>query len=200
MPEKYVRLNEETYDFVPGTLENLTAEMTRMYPKGWEVWEQYRGIDGTTEYVAADIIMYQVFAALKMHGHSYEMYTDESPDTPTLYRELVWHHAGSVHARTGFRDLDFKSHLPYTIASFDAVTSLIRLDNYTVSIKQNEQRGNMFAMWIADVNGNVAYGNGPAEALLHAWGVTEGLWAPDTLPPAGTWRPAFTIHPDGSIS
>ena len=200
MPELYTKLNEQTYDFVPDTLERLAAEMTRMYPKGWEVWEQYRGIDGVTEYIAADIIMYQVFNHLKLHGHSYEMYTDESPDTPKAYRELVWRHKGRIHARTGFRDLDFKSHLPYIIASFDAVKGLITLDDYKVSITQNEQRGNMFAMWIADVNGNVAYGNGPAEALLHAWGITEGLWPPDQLPPAGTWRAAFTIHPDGSVS
>lgn len=200
MPELYTRYNEKTYDFVRDVLERLTREMSAMYPGGWEVWDKYRGIDGVTEYFAGDIIRYQVYLHLGMHGVSYEMYTDESPDTPELSQHLVWRYAGYIKSRTGVRNLDFKGALPHLLSDFWSVTDLIMPDQYRVTLTKNPDRANMFAMWIADVNGNVAYGNGPAEALLHAWGVTEGIWPPDTLPPAGTWRAAFTIHPDGNIS
>jgi hypothetical protein len=125
MADRYAELNPKTYDFVPEMLAKFTDEMSKMYPNGWDVWEQYRGIDGVTEYVASDIIEYQVYQHLKLHGRSYEMYTDESPHVAKSYREFEWERPGVRARRTGVPSLDFLAHLPHPLHSFEDVNSLL---------------------------------------------------------------------------
>jgi hypothetical protein len=192
MPELYQRYDEHVHLFVELKLKRRTSELQKLTgEESPDVWHYARVIDGTTEYVTYDLIEHQVYKFLKMRGEFGLIKTEDV--APMQYKELVWEFDGHVFRRAVF-GLNFEQAVPRILTSVDEAIFFLNLNQFGTSIQvQRNPQGGMWDLWIAQVNGATAYGNGMAEALTHAWGISRGLWGEDKLPPPQQWRPAFTI-------
>lgn len=197
----YEKFNEHIYQFVDVRLARATKELTSLVGNNFDVWDCYRNIGMYIEEIAADIIAYTVYKYFNMKGISYYMSTDDDSE-PRKYQEIHYSHGKGMYSYFGIPSTaDFHSHVPNILGNMWQALRMFQVQDgfkgkgiQEYSLTMNKT-GGMFAAWIANVDGHIAYGNMPAEATTHACGVKLGIWGEDSLPPAGTWKPTLTINP-----
>lgn len=184
-------MDDRRYPFLDDVLERSMKEYYNVTGESdlSNVWHHYRGFDGETEYIAADLILFQVFQYLQMVGRVYESEVDDTmPDYPTTHYLLEWRHNEKHTSARTLPNAKFWDHKPNILHNFESAIHTLNLGRVNVTITSN-LKDTLFAMWIADVNGHRAGGNGAAEAVTHAWGISVGIWQPDELAPPADQPP-----------
>lgn len=179
--EPYKRFDEHVHFFVQPELKRLQAELAKITGKeNPDVWEAARQFDGTTEYIAFDVIEYQVYAHLQMQGNFYLMY-EENMSVPTQFRELSWKLGDGTMSRN-VSSMNFQKYVPRIFYSTDEALAVLGLRSRGTPLTMTRNSdGTLFDLWTVQVNGHAAYGNGLAEAIVHAWGISQGIWKADDI-------------------
>ena len=181
MIKNYVRYNETTHDFVDVNLAELRAQSYIYNSDNSNIWDVYRNITGVVEYWAWDVIRYTIFHHYKIVGISYEMQTDDQP--MKQYYKLKWYPKSRFYQSYRTKQVlrSFEHSLPNLLLADEAISFLNITENeWEFTLKTTNTR-NMWAIWQAKINNSIAYGNTSGEAIVHAFGINEGIWGADNL-------------------
>jgi hypothetical protein len=175
------------YPFVEDALPRFRSEYEKITGDTdlSRLWENVRVIDGTTEYIAMDLVEFLAFQHLKMQGRTYDDPPDEDYPHGLRHREIVYSAREGSTTSYQVPSMNFHQHVPRIMTNFDSAVQTLNIrhalsDTQSFSLTMN-LNGRMWDLWIADVNGHKAAGNLPAEAVTHAWGIGVGLWSADPL-------------------
>lgn len=174
-PDKYPPyqpFNETVTNFIDERVKRLSDELSTYTSE--LAWDAVYNMDGVTEYIAQDLIEALVWQYLKLVGVRYEMYEDNMP-VPTVFYEIRWSHGdGNVVSTKVFGD--FERNIPLVMTNLDHALNLMVRNTDNVTLANHRDKTNVLVNWRATVNEAVGYGNLPAWAVVHAWGIDRGVW------------------------